>query len=164
MKNLLKLMFLGAILALPAAEAFAGAVTSVRKSLTRTRDDSGNPIQIESDRAWKVFELANNTNETQVTDESGVAPTGGVLHKVCVESASGATLAATDWAIVWDSAAITGTNATSRRLLPPLMRASAAVRCSDVLDAMFTRGLRALNGNGGVGSTYIYWRELGAYR
>jgi len=161
MKNLMKLMALAMALLVP-GEAFAAAVTSVRKSLNQTRDASGYPIAIDSDRPWKVFEVRDTIAETQVTDEDGKTPTGGVLHKVCVESAANFPLN-TDWVLVWDSAAATGTQASGRRLLPPITRASAADKCSDIIDAVFTRGLRVQHGSVN-GASYIYWRELGAYR
>ena len=167
MKNLTKMLAVLALgVVLMPASAFAGAVTSTRASLQQSKDASGYPLQIESDRAWKVFEIKDTTSEVQVTDEDGKTPTTGVLHRVCLESAPGGSGAvADDWFIVWDSAAATGTNATSRRLLPPVMRATRAVGCSEVIDAIFTRGLRGLNGDVfGIGSSYIYWRELGAVR
>ena len=165
MKNQIKMtMLLLAVLVTGSPSAFATAVTGTRASLQSTKDDSGYPVQIESDRPWKVFAVENTTSETQVTDEDGKTPTTGVLHKVCLESAP-AFPAADDWAVVWDSSAITGTTAAGRRLLPPIMRASRAEKCTDVVDLIFTKGLRVLNGaSTGVGGTYIYWRELGAKR
>lgn len=163
MKNLTKLMGLlvAAALALP-GQALAGSVTTVRKTLSQTRDGSGYPLALESDRAWKVFEVKDTTTETQVVDESSVSPVAGVLRRVCVESAA-AIPAATDWAVVWDSYTETGIGSANRRLLPPMFRLSAASWCSPELNAMFTRGLRVKNGSS-VGGTYIYWRELGAAR
>lgn len=163
MKNLMKIvMALGLSLALMPTSAFAGAVTSVRASLQATKDDSGYPVVIESDRAWKVFEIKDTTDETQVTDEDSKTPTTGVLHKVCLESAP-AIPGASDWAIIWDSTTATGASTASRRLLPPIVRVSGAQYCTDVIDAIFTRGLRGKNGVA-VGGTYLYWRELGAKR
>lgn len=172
MKNLTKLTAFVLALTFP-VQAFAAAVTGTRASLQRTLDANGNPIGIESDRPWKVFEVISSQSETQVTDEDGKTPTTGVLHKACLESGP-AIVQNNDWLIIWDSSAATGTAALGRRLLPPLMRASAAastafgtqaLRCTEVMDAIFTKGLRALQGQStGVGTSYIYWRDLGGRR
>lgn len=162
MKNLTKFLALLGVLALLAPQmVFAAAVTGVRASLQGTKDDSGYAVELESDRPWKVFEVTVTGAPTQVTDEDGLTPTTGVLNRVCVESAPAA-LAATDWTIVWDSSAATPTSATGRRLLPPIMRASQVEHCTEAVNLIFTRGLRVQTG--GVGSSYIYWRELGAKR
>lgn len=162
MKNLMKVVtvFVALVVLMP-VQGFAAAVTGTRASLVATKDDSGYPIVLESDRAWKVFEVATAGSQVQVTDEDSKTPTKGVLHKVCLESA--ATFpAAGDWVKVWDSSAATGTSDSGYRLLPPVMRASAAEKCTDVLDAIFTRGLRASAAM--TGGAYLYWRELGAKR
>jgi len=145
------------------AQAGAVSVTRTKKSLIRTNDANGNPVVLESDKGWRVFEVANTTSETQVSDENGVAPAAGILHMVCVESRAADVNPSTYWAIVWDTSSATGgTSVTGRRILPPVERASEAARCV-VVDAVFTLGLRVLNGIAS-GSTYIYWRGLGDSR
>jgi hypothetical protein len=158
-----KLVAMLMVLAICAGQAGAVSVTRSKKSLIRTNDASGNPLQLESDKGWRVFESANSTSEAQVVDENGVAPTSGILHMVCVESRASSDVSSTYWAIVWDTAAATGGAAvTGRRLLPPLVRATDAILCQ-TLDAVFTLGLRVMNGVA-YGSTYIYWRGLGDSR
>lgn len=164
-KNLTKVMT-GVVLAASVAlavpvQSFAAAVTGTRADLQATRDANGYPIVLESDRAWKVFEVATAGSQVQVTDEDGKTPTKGVLHKVCLESAA-AFPADGDWVKVWDSSAATGASDAGYRILPPVMRASRAEKCTDALNAIFTRGLRASAAM--TGGAYLYWRELGAKR
>lgn len=159
-----KLMWLVALLAFAAAgPVMASTVTRTKVTLQKTLDASGNPLELESDKGWRVFEVPNTTTETQVTDENSVAPTSGILHKVCVESAPAETTKTSYYAIIWDSSAATGgATVTARRILPPIMRLSEAEHCVEI-DAIFSLGLRVLNGVP-TGSTYIYWRGLGDRR
>lgn len=159
----MKLGFLVAALALLVAQAGAVSVNRTKTSLAQTKDDSGYPLTLESDKAWKVFEVFNTTDETQVTDEDNVAPTSGILNRVCVESAeeSGGNFA---YVLVWDSAASTGGVAVSgRRLLPPVHRVSDQLYCTAEVNALFTLGLR-IDQSGQPGATYVYWRPLGGKR
>ena len=162
-----KLILLGFAMAVFVGNAGAVSVQRTKRSLIAQRDASGNPIVFAGDKAWKVFELKDTTTETQVSDESAVAPVFGILHKVCVESApsiaGNSPVAVTDWALVWDTTTATGAQGAGRRLLPPLMRATAALVCSPDLDVLFSLGLRVANG-GAAGSTYVYWRGLGDIR
>ncbi len=135
-----------------------------KKSVGRMNDSSGYPIQFNNDKPWKVFEVANTATAAQVVDEDGVAPKQGMLHKVCVESGTAAGDAFLgQMAIVWDTvtAADMTVVGTGRRIIAPMSRATTAW-CLEI-NALFTSGLGIKNSSA-VGSTYVYWRELGGYR
>ena len=156
-------LLVGLAMLLAVGQVGAVSVTRTKKSLIGTKDANGYPLALESDKGWRVFEVANTTTETQVSDENAVSAVAGILHKVCVESRPTDTATATYYALVWDSAAATGGAAvTGRRLLPPIMRVSEAEHCVEV-NAVFTLGLRVMNGVAS-GSTYLYWRGLGDSR
>lgn len=147
------------------AFALSSSVAGGRKSLVRSIDSNGNPLAIESDKGWKVFELIGTT-EVQVLDEASVAPKQGILNKVCIETGTGGV----DYALVWDTSSQTGgVNVVNRRLLPAFYAATATgatvptLNCTPVLNALFTAGLRGMNSAAG-GRLYIYWRGLGDVR
>lgn len=161
-KHLMALM----VLALCAGQ-YAGAVAigagGGKKSVARMIDNSGGPVMFSDDKPWKVFEVKDTATAAQVVDESGVAPKQGMVKRVCLESAA-AIPAASDSVIFWDTvtAADMATGGGSRRIMPPVMRVSGAEHCLEV-NAMFTSGLGVKQG-ASVGSTYVYWRELGGNR
>lgn len=149
-----------------AGQNFAFALSSSRgggkKALIRTNDANGNPLQIDSDKGWKAFEYTDVTTEVQVTDESGVAPAQGILHRVCIESG----VAAVDYLLIWDTSTQTGgVRVLNRRLLPALFVASTyGMTCTPGdLNILFTAGLRVLQSSA-VNRNYIYWRGLGDSR
>lgn len=134
-----------------------------KKPVGRTMDANGYPISIDDDKAWKVFELKDTTTAAQVVDEDGVAPKQGMVKRICVESAP-AIPVPTDYTYLWDTItaadmAITG---AGRRIAPPIQRLSGVEKCVEI-NALFTSGLAVDNGQA-VGSTYVYWRELGGSR
>ena len=161
MKTLMTLM----VLAICAGQAFATAVNSGggKKSVARMNDSSGYPIQFNDDKPWKVFEVKDTSTAAQLVDESSVAPKQGMVKRVCLESAA-AIPAASDSVVFWDTvtAADIATSGAGRRIMPPVMRVSGVEKCLEV-NALFTSGLGIKQG-ASVGSTYVYWRELGGYR
>lgn len=155
-KYLMSLM----VLAICAGQSFATGATGSgggKKSVARMNDSSGYPIQFNDDKPWKVFEVNATATAAQLVDEGGVAPKQGMVHRVCVESGSAL-------AIVWDTvtAADISASGSGRRILPPVLASAAAVVCVDI-NALFTSGIGVKNTTA-VGSTYVYWRELGGYR
>ena len=158
MKNTLMLVSL--ILALGvSAHAAAGApgASGGVKALARTIDSSGNELNIDSDKPWKVFAIEYQTTPAQIVDERGLVAKVGVVNRICMESAP-AIAAANDWAILWDTSAAAAMTAsgTGRRLAPPIQRVSGVSSCVDVR-AIFTSGLGIMQGVS-TGSTYVYWR------
>lgn len=135
-----------------AANPSSGA-TVVDRTMTR---DSGGSVLTDEARGYKVHEVFNSATAQLVVDEDGTAPTAGVLKKVCVSSGS----ATTEYAVVYDSASITGITATTsgKALHPLLNRATATERCLDI-NAQFHRGLVVIQ-DSAVGRTYVYWRKL----
>lgn len=146
--------------------ALSVSVAGGKKDINRSKDASGNPLMFNDDKGWKVFANELATAEIQVTDESGVAPKQGILHKICVESGSAA-----QWALVWDTSAITSAGTASaaaavvnRKLFPAVFsQTSASYGCTPDINAVFTAGLRTINSDATV-RTYIYWRGLGDVR
>ncbi len=134
-----------------------------KKSVARMLDSSGNPISFNDDKPWKVFEVKDTTTPAQLTDEDGNALKQGMVRRICVESAPAIPTAA-DNAVFWDT--VTAADMTvfggGRRIAPPIQRLSGVEKCVEV-NALFTSGLGIKNG-AAVGSTYVYFRELGGYR
>ena len=159
------LMLAALVLALCGAQAHATAIGAGggKKSVSRSLDQNGNPLQINDDKPWKVFESAYTTVPAQVVDEAGVAPVQGLVKRICLESSSAA-IPASETAILWDTSVAANMTAagTGRRIMPPLPRATGVVTCVEI-NAMFTSGLGVMN-SATTGSTYVYWRELGGYR
>lgn len=146
---------------------FAAAVSvssgGGKKSVARMLDSSGGPLSFNDDKPWKVFEVNATASAVQVVDESGVAPKQGMVKRVCVET--GSTLTSVMLAVVlWDTATAAGVTlgGAGYRIMPPLMRATLTVTCTEV-NALFTSGVAVLHSSA-IGSTYVYWRELGGYR
>ena len=164
--NKLSTMFaltLAALIAVQSVHATAVGDSGGKKTVGRTMDANGYPLAIDGDKAWKVFEVKDTTTAAQIVDEDGVAPKQGMIKRICVESAP-AIPAANDYAFVWDTItaadmAITG---AGRRVAPPVQRLSGVEKCVDI-DALFTSGAAVKQGTA-VGSTYVYWRELGGSR
>jgi hypothetical protein len=141
-----------------AAFAASGTPSSVTKTgIARTIDSSGNPVQFNQDKPWNVFALEYATAGAQVVDERGQAPKQGIVGRICLESAP-AIAAASDWAILWDTAVASTMLATGtgRRIFPPVQRVSGIEHCVDV-NVKFTTGLGLMAG-ATTGSTYVYWK------
>lgn len=156
-------LILAATLAGQFVHATAVGDSGGKKPVGRTMDANGYPLSINDDKPWKVFELKDTTTAAQVVDEDGVAPKQGMVKRICVESAP-AIPVPTDYTYLWDTItaadmAITG---AGRRIAPPIQRLSGVEKCVEI-NALFTSGLAVDNGQA-VGSTYVYWRELGGVR
>lgn len=163
------LMIVGLILALGAQASHAVNATGGnavgagggKKAVSRMLDANGNPITFNDDKPWKVFAFEFQTAPAQLVDETNVAPKQGLIKRICLESAPATPVAASDWAIIWDT--LTAANMTAggpgRRLAPPIMRVSSLQSCVEI-NALFTSGVGVMQGQA-AGSTYIYWRELG---
>jgi len=164
------LMLFGLVIALGAVKASAYSAQFLgagKKANSRSVDANGNPLQINDDKPWKVFEVTDMSVPRLLTDEAGVAPKQGIIKRICVESAVGLS-GVSDVAVVWDTAVAAGMTATAtgRRLLPPIQRVTGVLSCVEI-NAQFTAGCGVIQSNSGntqTGSTFIYWRELGGFR
>lgn len=145
------------------AQAVATGTGGGKKQLGRSMDPNGYPLALSEDKAWKVFEVAYTATAAQIVDESGVAPKQGMIGKVCLETGTSGS-AHLENVLLWDT--ITASDiafaTTGRRLSPPLPRATLTAECT-TLNALFTAGA-AVKNSSAVGSTYVYWRELGGSR
>ena len=156
-------LILAAALAGQFAQAVATGTGGGKKALFRTMDANNYPLAIDDDKAWKVFEVFNTATAAQIVDENGVAPKQGMIKKVCRETGTTGS-AHLEYVLLWDTitAADMALATSGRRLAPPLPRATLTVECTD-LNALFTAGAGVKNSSA-VGSTYVYWRELGGSR
>lgn len=130
------------------------------------KDGNGVPFMQNQDIGFKVF-VATAAGRILVLNESGIAPTSGLVHQICVSSG-----AVTDWGGVYDSSAtlsplgdVTAANyATLVPLLvgPYINRVVASEHCSPFLDVQFNNGLVVLQSAIGATSanavTHVYWR------
>ena len=157
----MKMILVGLVLALSGVSAHAASGAPAAGGsiypIARTLDASGNPVQFNEDKPWKVFAFEYQTAPAQVVDGSGKAPKTGLIGRICLESAPAIPLAA-DWAILWDTSVAANMTAsgTGHRLAPPIMRVSGVQSCLDVR-AEFKSGLGIMQG-AATGSSYIYWK------
>ena len=145
------------------AHAVATGTGGGKKSVAGMRDSSGYAVAFNDDKPWKVFEVAYTATAEQLVDEAGVAPKQGMIRRVCRETGTTGT-AHLENVLLWDTitAADISFATTGRRLAPPLPRATLTAECTEI-NALFTAGVGIKNSSA-VGSTYVYWRELGGYR
>jgi hypothetical protein len=112
------------------------------------------------DVGWKVW-VSTDASARQVTDELGNPAVAGIVRMVCVSS--GAT---TDYAVLYDSASVSGLTTANQatnvgeELLPAINRSSASLyACSSAVFVQFWQGLVVLqSGITGIGTTHVYWR------
>lgn len=112
----------------------------------------------------KAFEIKNTSEPQLVVDESGTAPTTGVLHRICLSSGSPTAyynelFAVFDASATLNSPAIT-INTVGRALFPPMNRLSRQYVCSERIDTQFHRGLVGVT-NFAAGGAYVYWSRNG---
>lgn len=159
-----KLLIAAVLVCFAGVQAQAAAVGSRggKRSHARMIDSSGGPIMFNDDKPWKVFE-STQPNVLQLVDENGVAPTRGMVNRVCIGTAP-----ATGWAVLYDSNTISGLTPTFNgvRLIPSIVGSTTLSQCF-TYNALFTSGV-VVDSNitvTGTGSgIYVYWRELGGYR
>lgn len=147
-----------------AVTVYANAIGSVggQKSISRTLDANGLPVNFTADKPWNVFEYAYSTTIAQVVDNKGNVPKVGIFGKICVDTGLGTLAAPTEWTNVYDSSttsngAVTfGATVVGRRLGPSFIRSSTVITCTDI-NAQFTSGLtvQSADANGGA---WIYWK------
>lgn len=129
-------------------------------------DGNGRMFLSSTEIGYKVF-VATSATRILVLDETGIAPTSGLVHQICVSSG-----AAGDWGGVYDSsAALNGlgdlTVANSVTTLPVILapfinRVTSGEHCSPILDAQFNYGVVVLQSAIGAtpanATTHVYWR------